>query len=254
MSHCFVIGRVPILSMQSPRNNCYTIQTLLTLDDDTEYKATLSVYVDFPPQEKAVFEIEAAYANNGGADIQLGSDHKQMELLGSGSPPDESYLASCPEIGPPRFNVLGTVASPDSSLETYSFTLAGTSYIDTGVQAGNQPFMIKVHVDRVNTCWSKFHLPSVGQTVCVGGRLMGRERDDQGLLIIDLAHITYISSGPHSSSTRSPSKALPTKSGSGWARNQREAKRKRKEDDDEDGGKKSGHDQALNQASSSTAV
>ncbi|KAJ7780364.1 hypothetical protein B0H14DRAFT_3507643 [Mycena olivaceomarginata] len=92
--------------MQSPRNNHYTIQTLLTLDDDTEYKATLSVYMDFPPQEKAVFEIEAAYANNGGADIQFGSDHKQMELLGSGSPSDESYLASCPEIGPPRFNVL----------------------------------------------------------------------------------------------------------------------------------------------------
>jgi hypothetical protein len=79
--------------MQSPRNNRYTIQTLLTLDDDTEYKATLSVYMDFPPQEKAVFEIEAAYANNGGANIQLGSDHKQMELLGNGSPSGMKFFS-----------------------------------------------------------------------------------------------------------------------------------------------------------------
>ncbi|KAJ7742696.1 hypothetical protein DFH07DRAFT_777633 [Mycena maculata] len=230
MSHCYILGRLPVLSVQTVRTNRYSIGTILTVDD-AEYPATLVSYMESPPLEQALFEVEAAFANNGGAETTVASDFREMELLGS----DHDYLATCPNILPPRFNILGIVSAPETTEEFYMFNVAGTSYI-VRVKDGNQPFAVKVRVDRSNPRWQSFFMPAIGQTVGVGGRLAGREQELSRLLIIDIARITY---GPTPrTSLKTPTKAgaaeSPSKSGgSSYAKNQRVLKRKRKDDDND---------------------
>lgn len=100
--------------------------------------------------------------------------------------------------------------------------------------SSSQPFMVKVRANRASPRWQSFYMPSVSQTVAVGGRFIGREQDTNGLLIIDLTRITYgvvpRTPSKQSTSSNSPSKA----SGSGWAKHQRAAKRKRKDEDNGD--------------------
>jgi hypothetical protein len=57
--------------------------------------------------------------------------------------------------------------------------------------SSNQPFMVKVRVNRASPRWQSFYMPSVSQTVAVGGYFIGRKQDTNGLLIIDLTCIAY---------------------------------------------------------------
>jgi hypothetical protein len=83
-SYCFILGCLPILSVQTQtRNNRFLIGTALTNQDDEEHLATLFAYMESPPQQQALFELEASPANNSGSDITLGSAFREMELLGN---------------------------------------------------------------------------------------------------------------------------------------------------------------------------
>ncbi|KAJ7867451.1 hypothetical protein B0H13DRAFT_2351946 [Mycena leptocephala] len=213
MSHCYIIGRLPVASVTNARTNRYAIDTVLSTDN-AEYTASLFAYMLSPPLHESLFEVEAAFANNGGPLISLSPDFREIELLGLVSPSEEDHLATCPDIRPPRFNVLGVASSPNTTTDFHTFNVAGTSYIvDT-----NQPFTVKV-------------------TVGIGDRLIGREQEATGLLIIELNHITY---GPtRRAAPESPAKPgmSPSKGGGcGYGNKQRELKRKRdndKEDEDE---------------------
>ncbi|KAJ7901502.1 hypothetical protein B0H13DRAFT_1882926 [Mycena leptocephala] len=232
MSHCYIIGRLPVASVTNARTNRYAIDTVLSTDN-AEYTASLFAYMLSPPLHESLFEVEAAFANNGGPLISLSPDFREIELLGLVSPSEEDHLATCPDIRPPRFNVLGVASSPNTTTDFHTFNVAGTSYIvDT-----NQPFTVKVCVDRSNQRWASFFMPAVGQTVGIGDRLIGREQEATGLLIIELNHITY---GPtRRAAPESPAKPgmSPSKGGGcGYGNKQRELKRKRdndKEDEDE---------------------
>lgn len=80
-------------------------------------------------------------------EIALSTDFKEMELLGQTSPSgqaflctsgakltiisDPEYLASCPEILPPKLNAIGIVGniSPNVPVRYQTFTVSGTSFI-----------------------------------------------------------------------------------------------------------------------------
>ncbi|KAJ7190598.1 hypothetical protein GGX14DRAFT_407845 [Mycena pura] len=128
MSHCIVIARLPFISVQrSSTANQYSIKTVLYESDDVEHDANLSLYMERgPPQEGSLFELEVTFASNSGSDATLASDFRAMEPLGTGSPGSPGYLATCPDLIAPLFNVLGTVGSPDD----HTFTLTGSSYIN----------------------------------------------------------------------------------------------------------------------------
>ncbi|KAJ7930269.1 hypothetical protein B0H13DRAFT_2309742 [Mycena leptocephala] len=230
MSHCYITGRLPVASVSNLRAGWYLLETVILDKDEHEYSATFRAYMTSPPQIESLFDLEAAYANNGGADITLSTDFREMELLGSVSPSDENYLATCPTILAPRFNVLGVASSLSTTDEFFWFNIGGTSWI---VDA-NQPFTIRVRVDRANSRWAKFFMPADGQTIAAGGRLIGREQVHTGILIIELTHITY---GPTPRPPpNSPSKggSSPSKgtggSGSGYGNKQRSLKRRRDDD------------------------
>ncbi|KAJ7230128.1 hypothetical protein GGX14DRAFT_384086 [Mycena pura] len=229
MSHCIVVARLPFISVErATTGHRYSIKTVLYQDDDIEHDANLTIYTETgPPPEGGVFDLEATFANNGGSDTNLASDFRALQLLGSGSPSSPDYMATCPDLVAPLFNVLGTVGFLDDD----SFTLAGNSYI-----AGPQPFTVKVVIDRSNKRWDKVKPPQPGSLVAITGKLLGREDDDTGLFMINLRNITYIPSALRSS----PTKSLATAKGGGsktWSQSQRESKSKRprSEDDDDKG-------------------
>ena len=94
MSHCIVVARLPIISVQpGTMANRYSIKTVLYQSDDIEHEADLSLYTETgPPQQNGLFDVEATFASNGGSNVSLGTDFRAMQLLGSGSPSSECVL------------------------------------------------------------------------------------------------------------------------------------------------------------------
>jgi len=118
-------------------------------------------------------------------------------------PSDPEYLATCPDIRPPRLEAIGMVGNPlGNSPQYYTFTVSGYSSIvrqsisffrfcslkNTQDKLDN-PFTIKARIDKMNTDWSNFAMPTTGTSVHVVGPIV--DRDDSGLFVINLAHMTY---------------------------------------------------------------
>ncbi|KAJ7085993.1 hypothetical protein B0H15DRAFT_801648 [Mycena belliarum] len=246
MSHCVISGRMPAMSIQpGSRANRYIISTTVILDEERSFKAELHAYLETPPQERSLFQLVASFANNGGDDIMMGSDHRDMEVLGTASPSDPDYLATCPDILAPKIHAIGTVANivDNMPIPYYSFTVGGSTFIES-----LQPFTIRVRVEKENPRWKNFIMPILGSSVFVEGFVIDREQPDTGLFIIDLNRITYIGgSGRRSTSTKSPVKTPQGKGNDGnWmqsqqnAKNKNKNKRKRGNDDDGDDDKGEG--------------
>ena len=86
MSHCHFLARLSAVSVNSPRYNRYTIETLLCINEDTDFNAMLNLYLESSIQVNRLMQVHGMLANNGEAETVLGSDMSQVELLGSGSP------------------------------------------------------------------------------------------------------------------------------------------------------------------------
>ena len=93
MSHCRFLARLPAISVNSPRHNRYTIETVLCINEDMDFNATLNLYSETSIQVNRLMQVHGMFANNGEADTILGSDMSQVELLGSGSPSGSSNLS-----------------------------------------------------------------------------------------------------------------------------------------------------------------
>lgn len=107
---------------------------------------------------------------------------------------------------------------------------------NTFQEGGNRPFSIKVHVDKANKRWAKFNMPAAGTLHSVYGTIIGHESNSAGLFIIDLRDITYLpATNCTASSSPGKSKAASTsKGGSGFLKQQRNAKRRCMEGEDDD--------------------
>jgi len=92
MSHCRFLARLPAISVNSPRHNRYTIETVLCINEDTDFNATLNLYLETSIQVNRLMQVHGMFANNGEVETILGSDMSQVELLGSGSPSGLSNL------------------------------------------------------------------------------------------------------------------------------------------------------------------
>lgn len=89
MSHCLITARLPAVSIQpTARNNRYIISTSIMLNEDRQFDASLYVYLESPPQQSSLLQLDGAgFANNGGTDISLSTgDMREMEVLGHTSP------------------------------------------------------------------------------------------------------------------------------------------------------------------------